>query len=105
MHAGAERLGTGLLGGEALGIGRHQRARRLGAALGLGALDVGEDTGQKALAMAFHDLLDPADVDQVGADADDHAEYPIRERPRSIAARIVRTDSARPTKIASPIMK
>ena len=38
-NAGAERLGAGLLGGEALGVG-------LGAvlaALGLGALDVGED--------------------------------------------------------------
>jgi hypothetical protein len=42
--AGAERLGAGLLGGEALGIG-------LGAVLaafGFGALDVGEDAGEKS---------------------------------------------------------
>ena len=44
------------------------------------------------------------DVDQVGTDADDHLAFSGFCRPRAIAARIWRTVSAMPTKIASPIM-
>src|SRR5207244_559954 len=64
----AQRLGAGLLGGEALGIGLEP----VGAALGLGSLGWRKDTCQKALAMAIDHALDAAHVAQVGADADDH---------------------------------
>ncbi len=61
--AGAERLGAGLLGGEALGIG-------LGAVLaafGFGALDVGEDAREKAVAVPLDHLGDAAGIGDVGA--------------------------------------
>src|SRR5260370_30426609 len=68
----AERLGTGLLGGEALGVGRHHHFLVFGPALGPGALGVGENAVQEAVAMTLDDFGDAADVDQVRADADDH---------------------------------
>src|SRR5258707_2794135 len=103
--AGAERLGTGLLGGEPLGIGRNHHLLAVGAPRGPGALGVGEDAVEEAIAVALDHLGDPGDVDQVGADADDHARPAIFWRPRSIAERICRTVSPRPTNNASPIMK
>ena len=60
-HAGAQRLGAGLLGGEALGVG----GRAPCPALGPGLLDLGEDALDEALAIALQRLLDAADVDQV----------------------------------------
>ncbi len=68
-----ERLGTGLLGREPLGVGRHHHFLVFGAAPGPGALGVGENAVEKAVAMTLDDFGDAADVDQVGADADDHA--------------------------------
>ena len=53
----------------------------LGAALGLGAFGVGENPVEKAIAMTLDDLGDPANIDQVGADADDHAVPAFRNRP------------------------
>ena len=64
-HAGAERLGAGFLGGEALRIGLDA----LGAPLGARAFGVGEDAREKALAVPLDHLLDAADVGDVGADA------------------------------------
>src|ERR1700731_3045395 len=101
---GAERLGTGLLGGEPLGIGRYHHVLVLGAAAGPGALGLGENAVEEALAVTLDDFGDAADVDQVGADADDHGLPATSWRPRSIAARIARTVSARPVNSASPIM-
>ena len=58
--AGTQRLGTGLLGGKPLGVGRHHHFLAFGAALGLGPLDVGENAVEKALAVALDDLGDAA---------------------------------------------
>src|ERR1700732_3304937 len=65
---GAERLGGGLLGGKAPGVARP----RIGAALAATALGLGEDAVEKAVAVARDRRLDPADVDQIAADAEDH---------------------------------
>src|SRR5205085_1829643 len=77
---GAERLGGGLLGGKAAGIARP--ARRA-AAVAAAALGLGEDAVEKALAKALDRLLDPADVDQVAADAEDHCACSSRLRRRA----------------------
>ena len=79
----AQRLGAGLLGGEALGVGGGAP----GAPLRAAPLDVGEAARDEALAEALERLLDAADVAEVAADADDHR-LPPRARPSSIAARI-----------------
>ena len=68
VHAGAERLGAGLLGGEAPGVGR--RAGRPSVAAGPFA--VREDAVREPLAEALERALDAADVAEVGADAEDH---------------------------------
>ena len=66
---GAERLGARLLGGEALGVGLDP----VRAACSACARSVGrEDAVEEAVAMALDHLRDAADVDDVGADADDH---------------------------------
>src|SRR5882672_7605504 len=66
--AGAERLGAGFLGGEALGIAGGAAGPRLRLApLGLGEQALGE-----AAAETLQRLLDAADVDDVAADAEDH---------------------------------
>ena len=67
-ETGAERLGTGLLGGEALGIG----GGALGALLGFADLDIGEDAVDEARPETGEGFLDAPDVDHVIADADDH---------------------------------
>src|SRR5437763_928892 len=111
--AGAERLRTSLLGGESLRVGCDHHLLVLGATPGLGALGFREDAIEEPITMALDDLRDPADVDQVRANADDHAllarfgppaEFTGFLRPRSIAARIVRTVSPRPTNSACPTM-
>ena len=59
------------------------------------------------------DLLDAADVDEVGAEAEDHAftsslwggRREVIIRASSINARMRRMEASRPTKIASPIRK
>src|SRR5581483_1558078 len=73
------------------------------AALGLGTLGGGENAAKEALAVPFQYFLDPADVDDVGAEADDHLD--TLARPRSIAARIFFTVCARPSATASPTRK
>src|SRR5262249_7515267 len=98
-QSGTERLGAGLLGGKALGIGLDP----VGAALSPGPLGVGKDACQETLAVALDHPLDPARIAKIGADADDHAE--ILARPRSIAARIVLTVSPSPIMIPSPTRK
>jgi hypothetical protein len=54
--------------------------------------------------MARYGLLDPADINEIGIDAEDHVCRALA-RPRSIAARITFTTSARPSNIASPTRK
>src|SRR5690606_20273976 len=71
---GAERLGAGLLGGEALGIG----GGALGPALGFGALDGSEAAHDEPLAMAGEGLFDAADLAQIAAEPDDHWAAPRR---------------------------
>src|SRR5580704_5681408 len=99
--AGAERLGAGLLGGEALGIGLDPVAPPFGAR----PLGRRENAVDEAIAVTLDHLGDAAHVGNVGADAEDHRAAPLLRRPRSIAARILRTTSPRPPKIASPIRK
>ena len=67
--AGAERLGAGLLGGEALGVGLR-RGSRAGRPC---ALRVREDAVEKSLAVAVQHLSRCAGVADVGAETDDHA--------------------------------
>src|SRR5690606_3099486 len=98
-HAGAQRLGAGFLGGEALGVA----GGAVGLALGAGPFGLGEDAPGEALAEAFEGLLDAADVGQVVADADDQAARSARAS--SIRARIRWMAGTRPVKIASPIRK
>src|SRR5579885_42311 len=99
--AGAERLGARLLRREALGVGLDA----ILAAFGLRAFGFGEDAVEKAIAVPLDYLADTARVDDVVANAEDHAASPFaRERPRSIAVRILRTMLSRPSKIDSPIM-
>src|SRR5262249_54089318 len=97
------RLGTGFLGGEALGIG----SRPLLAALGFPYFDRGEDALDETFAVTLQRLLDAADVDEVAADADDHAGMApsTSARASSISRRMMAMLSARPMKIASPIRK
>ena len=97
-QAGAERLGAGLLGGEALGVARRARRPALRALL----LDLGEDALHEAVTEALQRLLDAADVAEIVADAQDHAE-PLRAS--SMMRRISRIAASRPTKIASPTRK
>jgi hypothetical protein len=76
---GAERLGAGLLGGESLGIGSGP----IGAAVGFALFDRSEATGDEAVAETLERFLDPPNIDQVAAKADDHAEHrPIRRCAR-----------------------
>src|SRR5260370_35737089 len=70
---GAERLGAGLLGGKPLGIGRHHHFFIFGAPFSLGPFAIGKNAVEEPVAMPLDHLGDAADVDQVGADADDHA--------------------------------
>ncbi len=69
LKAGAERLGSGFLGGEAARI-----ARPAGQAAAIAAppLVLGEDAVEEALAKAGDRLLDPANVDEIAADTEDH---------------------------------
>src|SRR5580698_924134 len=98
-QAGAQRLGAGLLGGEALGVA----ARPVGLALGASPLDLGEDAAGKPLAEALERLLDAADVREIGPQANDQAA--TSSRAASIKERIRRIAGSRPVKIASPIRK
>ena len=92
-QARAERLGAGLLGGKPLGVGGGP----LAPAVGLLAFDLGEHPRDEALAEALQRLLDAADVDEIVADAEDHADlarWPSRAAPwraSSISARMRRT--------------
>src|SRR5580704_5307428 len=99
--AGAERLGTGFLGGEALGVGFDPVAPPFGA----GALVRREDAIDEAIAVALDDLGDAAHVGNIGADAENHLPAPPSRRARFITACILRTTASRPSKIASPIKK
>src|SRR3546814_16228460 len=81
LESGPDRLGEGLLGGEALGVGAGARVR---TARGLGAFDVGEHPPLELPAPAVERILNPYDVAQVGADADEHYGLfttPTRPRP------------------------
>src|SRR3546814_3965785 len=61
FEAGADGLGEGLLGGEALGIGAGAGE---GTACRLGALDLGEDAFFEALAEAVERGLNTLDIDR-----------------------------------------
>jgi hypothetical protein len=75
---------------------RVERVAVLGG--GRSERDLGEHAVQEAIAEAGKRLLDPLDIAQVGAEADDH-------RAESISWRILRTLASSPVKIASPIRK
>src|SRR5690606_12260677 len=104
-HAAAEpcpeRLGARLLGGEALGVS----GGAVGAPLGLRALLGGEDAREEALAEPRQRLLDAPDVDEIAADADDHALLAAPARASSMRARMRRIAPSSPMKIASPTRK
>src|SRR5262249_32851372 len=114
-ESGSERLGTGFLCGKAFCVG----CGPVGAAFGEMPLGRGEDAIKKTVAMARDCALDAADIDEIRPDAEDHviesesAGPPLpspplageRERPRSMAARMRRTASARPPMMASPMRK
>src|SRR5208282_2798990 len=98
---GAQRLGAGFLGREAFGVGLGPvspffRLRPLGR---------GENAVDKTVAVALDHLGDAAHVGDIGADAENHGGARPLARPRSIAARILRTAAGRPSKIASPMRK
>src|ERR1700675_1267537 len=99
-HPRAERLGAGLLGRKSLRVG----CRAAGAPIGPAPLDLGETARDETIPELAESLLDAPDIAEVAADADDHRRAP-EARPSSIAARIARTVSASPTKIASPTRK
>src|SRR4051794_31958580 len=61
----AERLGAGLLGGEALGV--RSGARR--TAFGFGLFGFRENAVNEALAITLERFFDAADVDEIGAEA------------------------------------
>src|SRR5258708_1792077 len=67
-QARAERLRACLLGREALGVG----GGALRALIGFLAFDRRKDPAEEALAKALDALVDPAYVDQIGAQTDDH---------------------------------
>src|SRR5919199_6473575 len=88
-EARAERLGAGLLRGEALGVGRGPRGPRLG----LAPFRLREDPVREALAVALEHALDPPDVHEVAAEADDH-DTATGVLAASMMRRICRTLSA-----------
>src|SRR5471032_2092666 len=98
--AGAERLRAGLFGSEALGVARRASGATLRALL----LGRGENALDEPVAEPGERLLDAPDVDQVVADADDHAAAPPA-RASFMIRRISRIAASRPTKIASPTRK
>src|SRR3546814_10402640 len=67
--SGPDRLGKGLLGGEALGIGAGAGE---GAARRLGALHLCEDALFKTLAETVEGRLDALDIAEVGTKAEAH---------------------------------
>src|SRR5512132_2919337 len=67
-EAGAQRLGTRLLGGVALGVA----GGAVDVAVAAAALEVGVHTPAESIAPALQRTPQAADVDQVGADAQDH---------------------------------
>src|SRR5207302_1202719 len=101
---GSKRFCTGLLGGEALGVGRCAA----GPGVRFRAFRGCEDTRQEALAVAVERLLDAADVDDVVAQAQDHggsfARWPtaMPARASSISARMRAIAGCSPPKMASP---
>jgi len=75
-HAGAQRLGACLLGGEALRI----RCRALGASFGLRALDFCIDTADESFPVPLKRFFDPSDIDQIRPDAYNHRVADLRQR-------------------------
>ena len=67
-EAGAERLRTRFLGGEAAGIA----CCPILAPVAFSAFNIGENALEKAVAEPLNHLLDAADVDQIAAQAEDH---------------------------------
>src|SRR5436190_7288407 len=90
LDAGAERLGEGLLGGEALG----EVVRRQPVLLEAGELRRTQDAPREALAVALERRLDARDVHHIRADPKDH------RAARSIKLFISRTASRMPTTTA-----
>src|SRR5262249_25405339 len=90
-------------GGIALGIAGGAAITRLAAP----ALRLGEAALDELVAPARQRLLDAPDVDDVGADAEDHADLapPASARALSISARMRLIALSRPLQIASPTRK
>src|SRR3954463_6706025 len=90
MDAGAERLGEGFLGGEALG----EVVRRQAMAMEAPELGLAQDPAREALAEALERAADALDLHHVGTDPVDHRE------DCTIRAFISRTASPMPTTTA-----
>src|SRR5258705_4329178 len=91
--SGAERFGERFLGGEALGeIVRTQTVR--GKAFHLG---IDQDLAGETIAPAHERLLDAADLDDVGSEAEDHLAASTIKRFISRTASRIPTNSARLT--------
>ena len=67
-QARAQRLGTGFLCGKPLGVAGRPGRPAFRPLL----FSLSEDPLHEAVAEAFQRLLDPSDVDQIAADAEDH---------------------------------
>lgn len=101
---GAQRFGAGFLGREAFGKAGPGPGPGQGQAIS--TLIWGENPAQKALAKAADQVLDTANIDKIGADADNHS-VPARMGARAacISARMRAMAAGRPMKIDSPIRK
>ena len=75
--SGSERLGARFLGGEAFCIG----CGAVGTAFREFPLDRGEDAIKETVAMARNGTLDATDIDEIGADTEDHATGSESARP------------------------
>src|SRR5580704_7319019 len=97
---GTERFRASFLGRKALGVSLESITPPVGQL----PFDLGEHPVRETVAVALDHPGDAPRVADIGADTENHDALALR-RPRSIAARIVRTTDSSPSKIASPIMK
>ena len=67
-HSGSQRLGAGLLGGEAFGVARGPVI----LAFRTGALDIGLDPVREPISETIDRFLDPANVTQIRSDTQNH---------------------------------
>src|SRR5579884_1281805 len=100
-QTGAQCLGACLLSRKSLGVSFDPVAPPVRA----GALRCREHPVDETVTMPLDHLGDPARIGDVGADAENHEAGRLVRRPRSMAARILRTAADSPSKMASPMIK